>query len=189
MKPTDRAYRRQMQDKKVVEPQILTAPAVVNAPTEKKPFVKNPLQILGYKKGIKRCGHEADFKILKGEKPENEARRREKWNGKLCEACIADNVKKAQANSKSAKRRAIIGDWKTSATRNRLPNGSEFHAIYSHITVEWKGTMRIPSEEGILTFETTGHSIRMLCGKLDFLYREKLKQAEKPTEIALEKNE
>lgn len=60
-------------------------------PAMKRP----PMLMIGMERGLRACGHEDDFKILKGEFPEFAARRREKWNAKRCPACVAADQKKS----------------------------------------------------------------------------------------------
>lgn len=93
---------------------------------------KKSLEIIGKESGVRFCGHQDDFKLLKGEKPEYTVRRKEKWILKRCAACVAAADKKSK--EEAAKRRQLEGKF-------RLPHGSVLHATYDVSAEKWHGTL------------------------------------------------
>lgn len=118
---------------------------------------KVPLPVLRTETGVRRCGHNDFFKILKGEIPDFAARRREKWASKLCPAC-SDLLQKEQQskavaaseNPEHQSRRAAIRAAKAAdGWKKRLPDGSRFTATYCADPVRWTGTLVVPGSPSV----------------------------------------
>ena len=79
-----------------------------------------PLQVLRFDTAIRACGHQDDFKILKGERPEWATRRREKWSGKRCTSCVAAETERIKAEAKVRKASKAAFPWQDVALELRV---------------------------------------------------------------------
>jgi hypothetical protein len=108
--------------------------------------LKKPLDVVGKLRDRRVCGHEDDFKILKGEKPEYMQRRKEKWKLKRCSNCVAAAEK--QRKEEAAKLRAIR------EKKYRLPHNSIFQVTYDASIEKWRGTLT--TSDGVFEADCEG---------------------------------
>lgn len=132
-----------------------------NKSTVETKSAKPPLEVVGTERGTRACGHEDDFKILKGEKPEYAARRKEKWLAKRCAACVAEIEKRQQ--EEAVKRRQL---QPKDEAKFRLPHGSAFAVTYDKVTESWSGTLTVPRATDDVVIGGTHRGVHGLLRKL-----------------------
>lgn len=122
-------------------PQRIAPLAEAPKPTAR---VKQPLQILRVERRTRGCGHDDDFKILKGEPAEFMAARAKKWASKKCPACIRAEqaaIRTAAALRRSERKRAMAVLAAKRERKFRLPDGAVFLLTYNEARNEWTGTL------------------------------------------------
>lgn len=116
-----------------------------------KPRSPKPAPIVtGTIRGARICGHQDDFKILKGEPTAYTEGRRKKWDAKRCSACAQEHVA-ARAKDATAARALKKSRSPYQPYRFRLPHGSTFAVTYSAVDEmhgTWAGTLTIPTLAG-----------------------------------------
>lgn len=156
------------------------------SPTKANPAPRSkvPLPVLRTERDKRTCAHDDDFKILQGEKPENAARRREKWRAKRCPACndILQQKIRTEAAAVRASPEATAARLVRKETRRRafamtaaggkpkrLPDGSVFSATYDATAVTWTGTLAVPGSGPVsASFPTCGGLLHELAKTWDF---------------------
>jgi hypothetical protein len=154
--------------------------------------------VVGTERVTCSCGHEIDFELFEDKKDSFRKERRAKLTGRACPACRqAAAAEKAKQEQEAKRQRREererlrkergIGEqgWKAKADKHiaRLPDGSTYQAAYDGKARNWSGTLAIPDPVTAgksLLFSATAPAVFKLLALLDSLWRDWLKERQRP---------